>query len=877
MITGSKLILQLNRCWLLLVLLMCVWTVVYGTGESGRPQKRVLVLYANRKDSSDTLVSERIYQRMLKDGLSETLDYYSENLDVGRFAHPDTQKALHDFLLIRYKGLTFDLIISTTTSTNEFVLRYRSELFSGCPIVFGLDNLERLDPNSTGVFAPVDLKGTVEVALQLQPDAKRVYIVNGASEYDEYYESLLKKQLSSIQGRVEFVYLHGLELNNLLRTVSNLPPHSLIYLVSVTEDATGSRFLGMDVRERVASVANAPLYAWHEASIDHGTVGGSLRSSEVIATQTAELALRVLRGEKPQSIPIKEINANLIEVDWRQLQRWGISEKRLPAGTIVRFRQPTIWEQYKWRILAVVLVLILQSLLIIYLLMNRTQRKRAQEERERFATLAEAEHRHLDEVVANVPGIVWERLLDPDGSTMGEPFVSQYIEKMLGYTVQEWLSKPQFWLSIIPEQQREPTQQRVNEIFTSGKDGAVQFQWTTKTNRLLWVEAHLSVIFDEHGSPVGLRGVTLDITDRKAAEEGMRNALAEVRELKDQLQEENIYLREQVQLDHEFEEIVGNSDGIKYVLYKIQQVAPTDTAVLVLGETGTGKELVARAIHGASARKDRPLVKINCATLPATLIESELFGHEKGAFTGAQTQKIGRFEMAEGATLFLDEIGELPLELQSKLLRVLQEGEFERLGSSKTQKVDVRIIAATNRDLKVEVQNGLFREDLWYRLNVFPITVPPLRHRKSDIALLVNFFVDRSNRKLGRIVKTISPRTLRTLENYAWPGNIRELANVVERAIISSPGTVLQLAEKLESSFPLTANDLGNGQSIAKLEDVERNHIVTILAHCEWRIEGLKGAANMLGINSSTLRSRMNKLGIKKPNSAAASSSGPTR
>jgi PAS domain S-box-containing protein len=391
-------------------------------------------------------------------------------------------------------------------------------------------------------------------------------------------------------------------------------------------------------------------------------------------------------------------------------------------------------------------------------------------------------------------------------------------------------------------------------------------------------------VFDEgvprytpEGNFAGYIGSCLDFTERRKAEEELRNALSEVGHLKDQLQQENIYLRDEIRLEYDFQEIVGNSDEIKYVLFKIRQVAPTDATVLILGETGTGKELVARAIHGTSGRKDRPMVKINCATLPASLIESELFGHEKGAFTGALARKIGRFEVADGATLFLDEIGELPLELQSKLLRVLQEGEFERLGSSQTRKVDVRIIAATNRNLKVEVQNGLFREDLWYRLNVFPITVPPLRQRKRDIPSLVSFFVNRFNRKLGRIVRTIPPVTLRSFENYAWPGNVRELANVVERAIINSDSTVLRLADKLELEAEPVLDGNGHGRP-ATLEDVEREHIISMLNMCDWRIEGQGGAAEILGINSSTLRSRMSKLGIKRPvksSSMAVSAANP--
>ena len=538
--------------------------------------------------------------------------------------------------------------------------------------------------------------------------------------------------------------------------------------------------------------------------------------------------------------------------------------------------QTTPWQDYNWQIIGAVSFMIVETLLIAFLLISRARQRRAEAERERFAQLAKSEHRRLDEVISNVPGLVWESRVSPDGVTRSEHFVSQHVEKMLGYTVEEWMSEPRFWLTIIPEEEREQTLQLNDAIFASGADGVVQHRWKTKDGRLLWVEAHLSVICNQDKVPVGLRGVTLDISERKAAEEGLRNALIEVEQLKDQLQKENVYLREQVDLKQEFDEIIGDSDEINYVLFKIQQVAPTNASVLIQGETGTGKELVARAIHSASPRKDRPMVKINCAALPANLIESELFGHEKGAFTGAQARKIGRFELADGATLFLDEIGELPLELQVKLLRVLQEGEFERLGSSQTRKVDVRIIAATNRNLKLEIQNGLFREDLWYRLNVFPITVPPLRQRKSDIAMLVSFFIDQANRKVGRIVKTIAPQTMQTLQNYYWPGNVRELANVIERALINSNGTVLQLADKLDadSAVPhdVHGNGHGNGNNgnghhkpLSKLEDVEREHILAVLDGCEWRIEGTSGAAEILGLNSSTLRSRMHKLGIKRP------------
>ncbi|HEX7329980.1 MAG TPA: sigma 54-interacting transcriptional regulator, partial [Pyrinomonadaceae bacterium] len=289
--------------------------------------------------------------------------------------------------------------------------------------------------------------------------------------------------------------------------------------------------------------------------------------------------------------------------------------------------------------------------------------------------------------------------------------------------------------------------------------------------------------FSPDGVFLGYIGSCIDITERKESEVALKTAHAELHQLKNQLEAENIYLQQELQLDQKFGEIVGQSDVIKYVLFKINQVAPTDSTVLITGETGTGKELVARAIHSASNRKDRPLIKVNLGALSPTLIESELFGHEKGAFTGAVGRKQGRFELANGGTLFLDEIGELPPELQVKLLRAIQENEFERLGGNKTIKIDVRLIAATNRNLKFEVEQGTFREDLWYRLNVYPITVPPLRQRKEDIPLLVEHFVSTYTKKSGKKILSVSPRAMQSLQAHAWPGNVRELANVIERAV----------------------------------------------------------------------------------------------
>jgi chemotaxis protein methyltransferase CheR len=354
-----------------------------------------------------------------------------------------------------------------------------------------------------------------------------------------------------------------------------------------------------------------------------------------------------------------------------------------------------------------------------------------------------------------------------------------------------------------------------------------------------------------------MSGWIQDITERKQAELNFQVALSEIKELKEKLEVERAYLQEEIKLEYNYENIIGQSDGLNYVLYKVEQIASSDTTVLVLGETGTGKELVARAIHSQSPRNNRTLVKVNCATLPSNLIESELFGHEKGAFTGAHARQLGRFEVANGATLFLDEIGELPLELQPKLLRVIQDGEFERLGSSGSIKVDVRVIAATNRNLEEEVRRGRFREDLWYRLNIFPITVPPLRERMEDIALLVDFFVKKISRRLGKSVENIPTTVMNSLQDYQWPGNVRELENVLERAVINSSGPKLRLVDELKKP----RKDLPTTQRT--LEEVERNHIVRVLEQTNGKVSGKNGAAEILGLNRSTLRARMRKLNIK--------------
>jgi PAS domain S-box-containing protein len=386
---------------------------------------------------------------------------------------------------------------------------------------------------------------------------------------------------------------------------------------------------------------------------------------------------------------------------------------------------------------------------------------------------------------------------------------------------------------------------------------------TARDGRSVWADVVFTLVRDAEGRPKYVIAIHEDITERKRAEADLRNAMDEIKKLRDQLYKENIALREEVDKASMFEEIVGESPALKAVLARVAKVAPTDSTVLITGETGTGKELIARAIHKRSRRASRAFVSVNCAATPSSLIASELFGHEKGAFTGALQRRLGRFELAEGGTIFLDEIGELPAETQIALLRVLQEREFERVGGSQPIHADVRVIAATNRDLESAIGDGAFRNDLFYRLNVFPIEIPPLRERRQDIPTLIEYFIHRYSGKAGKKIRTIEKRTVELLESYAWPGNIRELQNVIERSVIVCETDVFSVDPSwlsVESSSPRTG-----GEPIAKKSAAqEREEIETALAATGGRISGPSGAAAQLRMPPSTLESKIRSLRINK-------------
>jgi len=453
---------------------------------------------------------------------------------------------------------------------------------------------------------------------------------------------------------------------------------------------------------------------------------------------------------------------------------------------------------------------------------------------------------------AKYRGLVENALVGVFSSTLDGRFifVNEALARMFDFESPEQMTAQRSLEHWSDQKDRE---RMLAELQQHGRVTNFEAETITHTDR------HIYVLFSAKQVGNDIIGMVMDITDRKQAETKLQKAYTAIEQLQMKLQAETAYLQEEIRLEHDFESIIGNSPAIKHVLFKVEQVADTDTTVLVLGETGTGKELVARAIHNRSLRKHHPLVKVNCAALPPSLIESELFGHEPGAFTGAATRQIGRFEVANGSSIFLDEIGDLQIELQTKLLQVLQDGEFQHLGSTRTIKVNVRVIAATNRDLEVEIRKGRFREDLFYRLNVFPITVPPLRERIEDIPLLAEFFVEKASKKLGKSINVVPTSVMNTLKKYPWPGNVRELENVIERAVISSSGPKLRLVDELK----VPQKDLST--PLKTMETVEYDHIVQVLELTDWKVSGKNGAAEILGLKRGTLRARMQKLGIRKP------------
>jgi len=513
-------------------------------------------------------------------------------------------------------------------------------------------------------------------------------------------------------------------------------------------------------------------------------------------------------------------------------------------GTLVDFGMvsPPLWDTFS----LLALVLIMSGAMVGQVIRASELKDQVGEQERRWRTL-------LENVSLLVVGVGRDGRIN---------YANPMFCAVSGYAASDVRGKP--LLEIIPASERETVRESLNKAIAGEVKAQVARPLLTASGEIRQVSWFHVLLHEGDRRVLGTLSIGADITELEAAKKDRDRHLADLEQLKEQLQRENIYLKEEILAGHGFTEIVGQSNALLYVLSKVKQVAETDATVIIQGETGVGKELIARAIHNESQRANGPFVRIDCTALPVNLVESELFGHEAGAFTGATRQRKGRFELAEGGTVFLDEVSELPEDLQAKLLRVLQEKEFERVGGGKTISTDARILAATNRDLSVEISAGRFRADLFYRLNVYPITVPPLRNRKDDLSLLVNHFISRFARRLGKTIDQVPAAVMDQLVAYDWPGNVRELRNVIERAVITSAGPDLRLPESLGSGLWVSSGDNDTADTLPPLSAVESAHIRKALDATGWRINGPQGAAIILGLNPSTLRFRMKKLGIRK-------------
>jgi len=836
-----------------------------GVTSSAAEVRNVLILYDERTELPGLDTLDESLVRTLRSRSRDHIEVFREAMDLSRFDSSSYPGLLRDHIQAKYAGKRIDVVVAVMGPALDFLLDNDS-LFPGVPIVFcGIDERElgvrALPTRVTGVLVKREFAPTLELALRIHPEATSVVFVGGSSEFDRRLIDQAREELRPFETRVPIHYLVDGPLEDVLAELARLPPRTLVLCSTVFQDGAGNPYLPHEATERIARAATVPTYGFVDQFVGRGIVGGHVYSIDAHGEEAAELVLRILSGADTRKLPYVLGGAGADEFDWRVLRKWGIEESLLPAGSTVRFREVDLWDLHRNTIIAGAILLLGQALLIGTLLVERRSRKSAEEQvregEERYRTVADFTHD-------------WEYWRTPEQTFA---WISPSCLRLTGYSAEEFQSRPSLLNDIVVPEDRPRWVEHARLALRGPGAPALEMRIRRADGEVRWIDHVCARVSDEGGRFLGIRGSNRDVTEKKRSQEQLQLALAEIERLRERLVADNIYLREQIEPAPGFEGIIGTSDALGRVLARVHQVAPTPSTVLILGETGVGKDLVAHALHSLSPRGSRPLIKLDCAALPASIVESELFGHEKGAFTNAVALRKGRFEIADGSTLFLDEIGELLPELQAKLLRVIQDGEFERVGGSRTFRVDVRLVAATNRRLQEDVEAGRFREDLWYRLNVFPITIPPLRERLEDVPLLALHFVEKHCRRQGRPVLQVSQATLRDLQTHDWPGNVRELESVIERAVISSPGPALRVGDG--TPHPALARAEHDGTPGAHglqktLTDVEREHIVAALEHAFWRVEGPGGAAAALGINPSTLRSRMRKFGIRRPRTRTA-------
>jgi len=814
------------------------------------PRKTAVVLHSLPQDVPGLRELSTAITEVLQKESPVELDVYSEYTGLDRFASPTYDASLVSLYNEKYASRKVDLLVVVGPTALEFVISRK--FLPGVPVVTcyiaqRFVEAARINrPDITGALSAKNAPKTIDLMLAMYPRTRRIQVVLGASDYERNQAQMGRVIFSPFSGRVGFEYLNDLTLEQIEAKVRSLPEDELVLFGSLLQDASGRDFFTNDALTRVSAASRRPVFGVVSEDLGDGILGGVLLSMELSGKASARLGLRVLNGEPARSIPLLADTGAAPMFDWRQMKRWGIREGALPPGTILRFKKVSLWDAYWKEISAGLGIILIESLLVTGLVLQLRRRKRIERE------LADAETRYRTVADFTHDWEFWQR---SDG---GFDYLSPACERVSGFPAESFRSDPTLMAGLVLDSDRPIWTAFQTEALVAQAPASLEYQIHTRAGETRWVEQTNNPVRLEGDRSAGTRGSIRDITARKQSELDLKKAYQEIGVLKDQLEAENTYYREKIQAVEGSSELIGQSDPMKYLLFRIRQVAPSETTVLIQGETGTGKELVAEAIHTLGPRKDRTLVKVNCAALPPGLAESELFGHEKGAFTGAQALRKGRFELADGATLFLDEVGELSPDVQAKLLRVLQDGQYQRVGGTRTLQADVRVVAATNRDLAKEVAKGRFREDLWYRLNVFPISVPPLRQRKEDIPMLAQFFLDGFCQKLGRNPLDLPRSVVQALQAYAWPGNVRELQNLIEQAVLVSEGPLLRLPDRLGSA---PSGSVGSGL-LPSLVELERGHILKVLETTNWKIEGAGAAADILGLAPSTLRSRLLKLGI---------------